>query len=327
MSEKIIVTGAAGFIGFSLCRELLKKKVDILAVDNFNEYYSLELKESRYNLLMHESKECDNFFSFKRLDLTDKNALEKVMVDFKPSIVCHLAAQAGVRYSLENPQTYVDNNINATLNLLEISRKIGVKDIVFSSTSSVYGLSDNVPFSEGTKLDSPISPYSSTKLACEALCHTYHYLYGIRFRILRFFTVYGPWGRPDMALFIFTKSIIENKPIKVFNSGDMKRDFTYIDDIIAGFLLAIDKSYDFEIFNLGFGKTVKLENFIDILERNLGKKAIKKYFPLQPGDVPATWSDISKAREMLGYNPKVDVSLGISNFVNWYNQYNDSKNP
>ena len=272
---------------------------------------------------MDESKQRNGKikFRFERLDLKNKAELEAILLKFNPSVVCHLAAQAGVRYSLENPGSYVEDNISATLNLLEISRKLGVKDFIFSSTSSVYGLNQDIPFSENAKIDSTISPYASTKMACELLCHTYHYLYGIRFRILRFFTVYGPWGRPDMALFIFTKSIIEGKPINVFNSGDMQRDFTYISDIVNGFISAIDKKYKFEVFNLGSGRTVKLENFIKLLEDSLGEKAIKEYLPLQAGDIPSSLSDISKAREMLGYNPKFDIANGIDEFVSWYRNY------
>ena len=324
-NKKILITGAAGFIGFSLCRKMLAKGVDILALDNFSDYYDPRLKKARFEKLFEEFKKekPNSEFIFEKLDLLDRKKLESLISTFKPDTICHLAAQAGVRYSLENPQSYIDNNITATLNLLEISKDIGVSDFILASTSSLYGLNQEIPFSENMNIDSTISPYSSSKRACELLCHTYHHIYNIKFRILRFFTVYGPWGRPDMALFKFTRAILANSPIDVFNSGNMKRDFTFVEDIVDGFMLAIDKPYDFEIFNLGFGKAIALEEFIEILENKLEIKAKKNYLPIQPGDVPYTWSDISKARKMLGYNPKYEAEYGVGAFVDWYKSYHN----
>ena len=244
-----------------------------------------------------------------------------MITKYRPDTICHLAAQAGVRYSLKYPHSYVDNNISATINLLESARKNSVTDIIFASTSSVYGLSKDMPFSEEAPIDTPISTYSTTKRTCELLCHTYNNLYGIRFRILRFFTVYGPWGRPDMALFLFTKAILEGKSIDVFNHGRMQRDFTFVDDIVDGFILAIKSQFDFEIFNLGCGDPIELMHFIQILEKELGIEANKNMHPIQLGDVPATWADISKAGKMLGYKPKISVHEGINHFVSWYRGY------
>lgn len=322
-NKRILITGAAGFIGFSLCRRMLSQNNDILAIDNFSDYYDPSLKELRFKKLVEESEKSlsNKTFTFEKIDLLDKENLNKVLYEFKPHIICHLAAQAGVRYSLENPQYYIDNNITATLNLLEIGKEIGVEDFILASTSSVYGLNSDVPFSETSNIDTTISPYASSKRCCELLCHTYHHIYGIRFRILRFFTVYGPWGRPDMALFKFTKAILNGDSIDVYNNGNMQRDFTFIDDIVTGFISAIKSEYEYEIFNLGFGQTVNLKSFISELENCLGIVAEKNYLPMQQGDVPHTWSDISKARQLLNYNPKYDTSYGIKSFVRWYKEY------
>jgi len=317
--KRILVTGAAGFIGFSLSRELLKRKVDIIGIDNFSNYYDPSLKRDRHAKLISESETSQGNFVMHEIDLLDQDNLRKIIQEFKPAVICHLAAQAGVRYSLENPKSYIDNNIIATTNLLEIAKEFNITNFILASTSSVYGLNTSVPFSEETPIDSTISPYAASKRACELLCHSYHHIYGIKFRILRFFTVYGPWGRPDMALFKFTKAIKSGKSIDVYNNGNMKRDFTFIKDIVSGFISAIDNEYDYEIFNLGFGSTVKLESFISRLEECLGKKAEKNYLPMQDGDVPFTWSDISKAKRMLNYNPKYDTDVGIQKFIEWYN--------
>ena len=321
-NKKIIVTGAAGFIGFSLCRELLMKKVEIVGIDNFSDYYDPRLKRDRHAKLVSESEVNLGNFVMHEVDLLEDKYLRKIIQEFKPDVICHLAAQAGVRYSLENPKSYIDNNIVATTNLLEIAKDFNINNFILASTSSVYGLNTSVPFSEETPIDSTISPYAASKRACELLCHTYHHIYGIKFRILRFFTVYGPWGRPDMALFKFSKAILSGEPIDVYNNGNMKRDFTFVKDIVSGFVSAIDNEYDYEIFNLGFGKTVKLESFISRLEECLDHKAEKNYLPMQDGDVPFTWSDISKAKKMLDYNPKYDTNIGIKKFVDWYEKYN-----
>ena len=319
--NKVVVTGAAGFIGFSICKELLKRNIEIIGIDNFSDYYDPRLKRERHAKLVSASKYSQSKLNFYEVDLLDKDAIEDILVKYKPNTICHLAAQAGVRYSLENPNSYIENNITVTTNLLDLSKNLGIGNFVFASTSSVYGLNNEVPFSEETPIDSTISPYAASKRACELLCHTYHYIYGIKCRILRFFTVYGPWGRPDMALFKFTKAILSGKPIDVYNNGDMERDFTFIKDIVSGFISAIDNKYDYEIFNLGFGQTVKLESFISKLEECLGQKAQKNYLPMQDGDVPFTWSDISKAERMLNYNPKHNTDIGIQKFVDWYKKY------
>ena len=321
--DKVLVTGAAGFIGFHLCKKLISEGYYVFGIDNLNNYYDLNIKKARIKQLENLTNGNGSNFTFSKLDLTDNIALSNLFSNNEFKTVCHLAAQAGVRYSLEYPQTYVDNNIAATVNLLEKAKEAKVKDVVFASTSSVYGLSKEMPFSEETPINSTISTYSATKYACELLCHTYHKIYGLRFRILRFFTVYGPWGRPDMALFKFTKAIIEDKPIRVFNNGNMKRDFTYVDDIVAGFLLSIKNKLPFEVFNLGNGKTVSLLSFIEIIESNLGKKAKKVMEPMQPGDVSETWANVDKARNVLGYSPNIDVEVGVINFIKWYKEYYD----
>ncbi len=321
-NQNLLITGAAGFIGNNLAYKLLDIGYNIFCIDNFNKYYDLNLKILRKERLLNKSKNSESaVFHFEKLDLRDKEAVFKFIKDKNIEKVCHLAAQAGVRYSIEYPQTYVDNNITATINLLEACKENGVTDFIFASTSSVYGLSQEMPFNEETSIDSTISTYSSTKRACELLCHTYNNLYGIKFRILRFFTVYGPWGRPDMALFLFTKAINEGNPISVFNNGNMKRDFTYIDDIVNGFLLAIENTSSFEIFNLGSGKSVELIEYIEVLEKILGVEAKKIMEPMQPGDVRETLADISKSKKILNYEPKFDIEIGVQNFVEWYKKY------
>jgi len=327
-NKSILVTGAAGFIGNSLSYELLRQNETVFCIDNFNEYYDPELKKSRKKRLDNLCTDNDILsekYLFRTLDLRDKASVFSFFEKYKPGIVCHLAAQAGVRYSIQYPQTYVDNNITATINLLEACQRYNVKDFIFASTSSVYGLNTEMPFNEQTSIDTTISTYSSTKRACELLCHTYHNLYEIRFRILRFFTVYGPWGRPDMALFLFTKAILERKPIQVYNHGEMKRDFTYIDDIVAGFISAIRTKLDFEIINLGCGESIDLMFFINTLEKKLDIESKKEFVSMQPGDVTRTWADITKAQQLLNYEPNVRVTEGISRFVEWYrNHYGKS---
>ena len=327
MNSPTLVTGAAGFIGSQLTHKLLKcKYIPLYAIDNYNSYYNPELKRARVSYLMEQANGKDGSdFCVNKLDLCEPNKVNKFIKKNEITTISHLAAQAGVRYSLHNPQSYIDNNITATVNLLEASRKYDVKDIVFASTSSVYGLNDDMPFEETDSVDSTISTYSATKRACELLCHTYHHIYGIRFRILRFFTVYGPWGRPDMALFGFTQKMLSDKPIDVYNHGKMKRDFTYINNIVDGFVSAINTPLEFEIINLGSGNPVELMDFITVLEKCLGKKAKQKMLPMQPGDVPATWADITKARELLGYEPKVQIEEGIRRFVEWYRRYYNIK--
>ena len=328
LGRKILVTGAAGFIGSHLALELLKEGNSVICIDNFNEYYDPLLKRQRKkridDYVTNNNVKSSRYF-FAELDLLDFDSLSKLNELHQPQVICHLAAQAGVRYSIKYPHTYLDNNITATVNLLEISKEKKIHDFILASTSSVYGLSEDMPFTEDTPIDSTISTYSTTKRSCELLCHTYNNLFGINFRILRFFTVYGPWGRPDMALFKFTKAIYQGKPIEIYNYGDMCRDFTYVDDIVSGFTNSIEANHKFEIINLGCGNPIGLMDFIKTLEDVIGREAIKDMKDMQPGDVNKTWADISKARNLLNYKPKVQIREGISNFVKWYNKYYDIK--
>ncbi len=313
----ILLTGGAGFIGSKVSHELLKRGDRVLVIDNINNYYDPQIKESRISNFL------DGFGDYKlfRIDVADYEKLEEIFKNNKIDKVCHLAAQAGVRYSLENPFAYEKSNITGTLNLLELCRHYDVKDFIFASSSSVYGNNKELPFSEEHRVDTPISIYAATKKSNEEMAHAYHHLFGLNCTGLRFFTVYGPWGRPDMALFLFTKNILEGKPINVFNAGEMARDFTYIDDIVSGVISAIDKSYPYEIFNLARGESIRLLDYIFEIEKNLGIEAIKNMMPMQPGDVPATSADISKARKMLDYNPQTSTPEGVKNFVNWYKKY------
>lgn len=314
----ILVTGIAGFIGSNTAKKLLERGDQIVGIDNFNDYYDPAIKEDRISKLLsgHDIK-------LYRIDITDKEALKKVFEENKIDKICHLAAQAGVRYSLENPDAYIQSNIAGTNNILELAKDNGVKDFVFASSSSVYGGNKNFPFSESDNVDSPISIYAATKKSNELQAHVYHHLYGLNCIGLRFFTVYGPWGRPDMALFLFTENILADKPINVFNNGKHKRDFTYIDDIVSGIIASLDNCSNcgYEIFNLGNNQPVELEYFISTIEDKLGKKAIKNYLPLQIGDVPETYANIDKANEKLGYEPKTSIEDGIDKFINWYKQY------
>lgn len=323
--KRCIVTGAGGFIGMHLSLKLLEKGYTVLCIDNFNNYYSKKLKLDRRIFLEHQLKslpkeEID--YNFLEIDLRNYDSINKSIEKFAPDVICHLAGQPGVRYSVENPYSYVDNNITATLNLLEASRKNHTKDFVFASTGSVYGLNSSLPFKEDLPINTTISPYSSTKHSCELLFHTYNNLYGINTKVLRFFTVYGPWGRPDMSFSLFTKAILNDEPIKIFNNGLMKRDFTYIDDIISGILKAIDKELEYEVINLGSGKMTSLMDYIEILETKLDKKAIKDYREIQMGDIKNTWADITKAKKLLDYSPSYSIEEGISKFVDWYLEYN-----
>jgi UDP-glucuronate 4-epimerase len=308
----VLVTGGAGFIGSHLVLKLLDKGHDVIVVDNLNDYYDVSLKEKRLSLFIDRVK-------FYKVDITDNTALKIVFNENKIDKICHLAAQAGVRYSLENPFIYADTNYCGTVNIFEFAKQFEVKHVVFASTSSVYGL-NKTPFTEDMKVDTPISIYSASKRACELLAHTYNYLFGLSVTCLRFFTVYGPFGRPDMALFKFTKNILADESIDVYNKGDMKRDFTYVSDIVDGFLKCFGRS-GYEIFNLGAGKTTALMDYIKTLEKCLGKKAKMNLLPMQPGDVKETSADITKASKELGFKPKIDVTTGVSNFVDWYNKY------
>jgi len=314
------VTGVAGFIGFHVAQRLLEKGDTVIGIDNMNDYYDVSLKEARIQALQQERK---GEFIFIQTDIANKEAVDKVFTEQIPDRVCHLAAQAGVRHSLENPFAYETTNNKGTLILLEACRHQGVKHFIFSSSSSVYGGNLKMPLSEEDRVDTPISVYAATKKYNEVLTHTYSHLFGIHCTGLRFFTVYGPWGRPDMAIFTFTKKILAGKPIQVFNNGKHKRDFTYITDIVAGVIAALDKSeqHRYEIFNLARGVTVELMKFIKTIEHELGKKAKMEMCPLQKGDVPETSADISKAKKMLGYQPTISIEKGVKEFVTWYKKF------
>jgi len=305
----VLVTGGAGFIGSHVCERLLEEGNEVVCVDDFNDFYSPKTKKNNLSLL-----ECDNFTSIKA-DIRDNKSLGKTF-DGVDSVI-HLAARAGIRPSIENPLLYEDVNVKGTLNLLELCREKGVKHFVFGSSSSVYGL-NKIPFKEGDLLSGPISPYAATKIAGEALCHAYHHLYGIKTSILRLFTVYGPRGRPDMAVYKFTKLIDEGKPIQVYGGGTSKRDYTYVSDIVEGVVAAWKKKFDYEILNLGDSNTVELNQLISLIENALEKTAKKRHLPEQPGDVPVTFADISKSRRKLGYKPKVLIEEGIPRFAEWY---------
>lgn len=315
--KKILVTGGAGFIGQAVAKKLLERGDKVVVVDNFNDYYDPELKKARANYL----KENFPGVEIYKIDITDYEALDKLFKIKKFDKICHLAAQAGVRYSLENPFTYLENNSRGTLNLLELCRHHKVKDFIFASSSSVYGNNKKMPFMEEDQVDQPISLYAATKKSNEEMAYTYHHLFGLHCTGLRFFTVYGPWGRPDMALYKFADNIMKGKQIDVYNHGNMARDFTYIDDIVSGVIAAIDKSLPYEIFNLARGQSIKLTYYISELEKNLGKEAYRNLMPMQAGDVQVTSADISKARKLLDYEPSVSVEEGIANFVEWFKDY------
>lgn len=311
-----LVTGAAGFIGFHVAQALLERGERVVGFDEMNEYYDLRLKRDRVaRLFTHDN------FTFYEEDLADQEAVEGVFTDHQIEIIANLAAQAGVRYSLVDPHAYVRSNLKGFMNLLEAARRFPVENFVYASSSSVYGKTSRSPLKESQRVDTPVSLYAATKRAGELMAHSYHHIFKIPLTGLRLFTVYGPWGRPDMALFLFTKAIMEGSPIKVFNHGKMRRDFTYIDDIVAGILASLANPFGYEIFNLGNSNTVPLMDFIATLEEYLGMEADKEFLPLQPGDVVETAADITKAREMLGFDPKIDIKEGIKRFVEWYRDY------
>ena len=314
--KKILVTGSAGFIGFHLSKSLLEDDYEVLGIDNVNDYYDPNLKWARLDIL----KKYKNF-KFERIDISHREDLTTAFTKFKPNKVVNLAAQAGVRYSIENPYAYMDANLVGFLNIIELCRHNNVEGLIYASSSSVYGGNTKIPFSVEDRVDNPISLYAATKKANELIANTYSHLYGLHTTGLRFFTVYGPWGRPDMAMYLFTDKILKGIPIQVFNHGNMKRDFTYIDDIIAGTRSAIDKNYPCEIFNLGNHRSEELMDVVHLIEENLGKKAIIDFQPMQPGDVKESFADIEKSTKLLGYKPTTNVDVGIRNFINWYNKY------
>lgn len=321
--KKILITGVAGFIGYHLAEKLLNNNYHIIGIDNLNDYYDPTLKKARLNNLNKFSN-----FEFQKIDFIQTNALTSIFKNNQFEQVIHLGAQAGVRYSITNPQFYIDTNITGFLNILENCRNYNVKYIVYASSSSVYGINNNLPFSENEKTEKQISMYGVSKKTNELMAHAYSNLYGIKTIGLRFFTVYGPWGRPDMALYIFTKAIIENKNIDLFNEGNHTRSFTYISDIVEpihGLVKIIESDKDIlsnnEILNIGGTEPVKLLRFIDIIEKNLNKKATVRLKPMQQGDVKETSADINKLEQITGYLPQVSIEEGIKRFIDWYKKY------
>tara|TARA_B100000963_G_scaffold214571_1_gene187186 strand:+ start:3346 stop:4362 length:1017 start_codon:yes stop_codon:yes gene_type:complete len=333
---RVLITGVAGFIGFHLAKRLIMENQDVIGIDNINNYYDKSLKKARLKQLIKIKK--DNY-EFKEVDLCDKKSINLIFDKFKPQIVINLAAQAGVRYSIENPNAYLDSNLIGFMNIIENCRKIKPHHFIYASSSSVYGGNTNLPFSECDNVDHPVSLYAATKKANELIAHSYSHLFNIPSSGLRFFTVYGPWGRPDMALFLFTKAIIDGEPIKVFNQGEMIRDFTYIDDVVESLWRLMKKPpmrndeinknlinpsnswAPHRVFNIGNSNPIPLMKFIEALEDNLGKKANKIYLPMQPGDVKATSADTTILEEWINFKPKTTVKDGISNFVQWYKDF------
>lgn len=346
---KILITGTAGFIGFHLVRRLLDRGDEVVGLDSINDYYDVNLKYARlgetgirkgeitYGSLVQSDKSSK--YKFIQLNLEDKEKLDNLFHEEKFDKVCNLAAQAGVRYSIENPMAYINSNIIGFINILEACRHNEIKHLAYASSSSVYGLNEQMPFSTHDNVDHPISLYAASKKSNELMAHTYSHLYGVPTTGLRFFTVYGPWGRPDMALFLFTKAMLAGEPIKIFNEGNMRRDFTYIDDIVEGIVRVLDtppegnkewtgKAPDpasskgpYKVYNIGNSSPVNLMDFILEIEKQLGKEAKKDFLPMQDGDVPATWADVRELSENLGYKPNTPVETGVKQFVEWYREY------
>mgnify|MGYP001490435440 CR=1 FL=1 len=336
---RVFITGTSGFIGFHLARTLLEEGFKIHGYDGITDYYDIKLKKDRTSIL----ESFDNF-QFTQAMLEDNLELASAIEKFQPEIIIHLAAQAGVRYSLENPRSYVDSNIIGTFNLLEIAKKLDLKHMLIASTSSVYGDSKEMPFNEKENTDSPLTIYAASKKTNEVMAHSYSHLWNLPITTFRFFTVYGPWGRPDMALFKFTEAILNDEEIDVYNFGNMYRDFTYIDDLVKGIRLLMNaipnddeqsnsimdkdtksKIAPYRIVNIGNSKKVKLSLFIEAIEKELGKQAKKNYLPMQMGDVPATWADSSLLKNLTNYSPETDIKEGVKNFIEWYLNYNNIK--
>ena len=314
--QVVAVTGSAGFIGFHLSKRLLKMGYEVIGIDNLNDYYDPNLKIARLTILQENPE-----FHFFKVDIHDMPSLSDIFNKHRVDIICNLAAQAGVRYSLEDPFAYQKSNVEGFLNIIEMARAYEVKNLVFASSSSVYGKNRKVPYSVDDRVDNPISLYAATKKANELMAHAYSHLFQIPCTGLRYFTVYGPWGRPDMALFLFADAIIKGRPINVYNYGEMRRDFTYIDDIVDGTIRAIERPVPYEIFNIGNSDSVGLIDFIAVIEEELGMKAEKIMMPLQPGDVAETTADIEKSEKMLSFCPKTPLREGIRNFIAWYRDY------
>ena len=326
---RVLLTGVAGFIGSHVANYLLERGDEVVGIDNLNDYYEVSLKKDRLQRL---ETTCQNSsesnFTFLKVDISDSDSLRRVFKKYPFDAVCHLAAQAGVRYSLENPSTYIQSNIVGFANMLECCKTHNIKHLVYASSSSVYGLNKKIPFSVEDNVDRPISLYAATKKSNELMAYTYSHLFDLAVTGLRFFTVYGPWGRPDMAYFMFTKAIINNQPIKVYNQGEMERDFTYIDDIVEGIIRVIDKGRisnektpPFKLYNIGNNKPVNLLQFIKTIEDRIGKKAIKQFEPIQAGDVTTTYADVESLINDFDYAPKTSVEQGIKYFVDWYFSY------
>ena len=329
----ILVTGCAGFIGFHLTKALLANGNTVVGLDNLNDYYDVSLKKNRLKKIV------DKNFTFIKADLDQSNKINEIFSESKFDSVINLAAQAGVRYSLKNPMAYINSNVVGFMNILEACRNYQTKHLIYASSSSVYGMNTSMPFSVTHNVDHPVSLYAASKKSNELMAHTYSHLYGLPTTGLRFFTVYGPWGRPDMALFLFTKAILEGKAIKVFNNGEMQRDFTYIDDIVEGILRLLNvpaesnpnwngdipdpssSSAPYKIYNIGNNSPVKLEYFISVIESSLGIKANKEYLPIQPGDVESTFADIDGLYEAIRFKPKTSIEVGVDNFIKWYKDY------
>ena len=312
---RILITGGAGFIGSAVAKKLMDRGYKVVLLDNFNDYYNPRLKHDRIKKFLKGHK-----FKLYKGDIRDYKLLEKIFRKEKPDKIIHLAAMAGVRSSLSNPKLYADVNIMGSINLLELAVKYKIKNFVFASSSSVYGNNKKVPFSESDPVDNPISPYAASKKADELIAYVYHHIYGLNITALRYFTVYGPWGRPDMALFLFTDAIIKGEPITVYNYGKMSRNFSYIDDIVSGTITVLDKCKGYGVMNIGGDREETLTRYIEVLENCLGKKAKKKMMPMQPGDVPSTVANIRKLKK-LGWKPTTRIEKGIKNFVEWYNEY------
>ncbi len=347
--KNVLITGSAGFIGYHLSKKLLMDGYNVIGIDNLNDYYNPKLKERRNNNLINFNKNINknniddnnindnnisnidndnkkdnntesnkNYYKFIKLDFSNWDMLYNSLKDYNIDIIIHLGAQAGVRYSLENPWAYINSNEMGTLNIFELCRKLDINKVVFASSSSVYGGNKKVPFSEDDRVDNPVSLYAATKKSNELMAHTYNHLYGIKMIGLRFFTVYGEYGRPDMAFWKFAKNILLEKPIDVYNYGKMVRDFTYVSDVVDGIIKSMNYNCEYEIFNLGNDNPTELEYAISLMEEYLGKKAIKNYMPMQLGDVEKTWADLSKSRKLLGYNPQVKIEDGLKIFCNWF---------